>query len=165
MSLRSASEPLWAALCASLMLHQSLVPSELVGGAASGVGMGSWPKKVGKMVGKLRFFHQGNGKIENFEAGEMERLPANCDLVNHKTANQKGQKKLPIVVSQPNHSGFLESLHFCCAVSNRFSGATPNPCLKELEKSWLWGILPMTHQAILRYWRTWTTNNIPNFGT
>jgi hypothetical protein len=89
----------------------------------------------GKMVGKLRFFHQGNGKIENFEAGEMERLPANCDLVNHKTANQKGQKKLPIVVSQPNHSGFLESLHFCCAVSNRFSGATPNPCLKELEKS------------------------------
>lgn len=32
-SLLSASEPLWAALCASLMLHQSLAPSELVGGA------------------------------------------------------------------------------------------------------------------------------------
>ncbi|CAJ1337460.1 unnamed protein product [Effrenium voratum] len=32
-SLLSASEPLWAALVASLMLHQSLAPSELMGGA------------------------------------------------------------------------------------------------------------------------------------
>ncbi|CAK9049318.1 unnamed protein product [Durusdinium trenchii] len=32
-SLLSASEPLWAALCAALLLHQSLAPSELLGGA------------------------------------------------------------------------------------------------------------------------------------
>ena len=87
MSLLSASEPLWAALCASLMLHQSLAPSELVGGAASGVAWG-WevdPQKMGKMAdfGTKTM----DGKFGSWR--KMGQVPAKCDLVNQKTAKEK----------------------------------------------------------------------------
>ena len=46
-SLLSASEPLWAALCASVLLHESLAPTELMGGS---VERGAWGGGEGGMV-------------------------------------------------------------------------------------------------------------------
>eukprot|EP00913_Durusdinium_trenchii_P016524 g15530.t1 len=50
-SLLSASEPLWAALCAALLLHQSLAPSELLGGALVVAAIVGAELPVKKMVG------------------------------------------------------------------------------------------------------------------
>ena len=94
----SASEPLWAALCASLMLHQSLAPSELVGGALV-VGPWGWkvdPKNWEKLGRKYRDFKNVPSRwnnIEDFEAGEMGQVPAKSDLVNHKEQQTKKSRK------------------------------------------------------------------------
>eukprot|EP00434_Breviolum_minutum_P002825 symbB.v1.2.002482.t1/scaffold131.1/size310497/2 len=57
-SLLSASEPLWAALCASLMLHESLAPRELLGGAlvvAAIIAAECWTDETEKAPKRQRF--------------------------------------------------------------------------------------------------------------